>query len=84
MNSIEALNRLYNEAQHKALKRVDRDKDYETIEKDLEVLQILKECPFILERLFDNFEFTKELEDKYFFGTITDDKVAKVKEWLGI
>ena len=52
------------------------------IEKDLEVLDIIKRAPFILERLFDNFELTKEAENRYFYGTITDAEVKKVEEWI--
>lgn len=52
------------------------------LEKETEVLHILKECPFILEKLFDNYELTEKETDKYFFGTITDEQVAKVKEYF--
>lgn len=56
--------------------------DYLIVKKEIEVLEILKKAPFILEKLFDNYELTEEMTDKYFYGTITDSEVNKVKEWI--
>ena len=49
---------------------------------DLEVLEIIGECPIILHRIFENDKELADYKKRYFFGTITDDKVDKVKEWL--
>ena len=51
------------------------------IEKDIEILGILKESPFILEVLFAQ-NFDTEHTRKYMFGTITNNDVEKVKEWI--
>ena len=52
----------------------------------LEVLDILKEKPFILQRIFENkglnSESQKKFDKKYFWGTITVDEDRKVLEWL--
>ena len=52
------------------------------IEKDLKVLEIIYSCPFIIERLALNGKLGKEAFHRYLWGTISDDEVKKVKEFL--
>ena len=52
-----------------------------TKQQKIEVLKILKESPFILEVLFSQ-NFDAEHTRKYMYGTITDNDVQKVKEWI--
>lgn len=51
---------------------------------DKEILKILKEKPFILQKLFGNGSLKNQLDydNRYFFGTITDEEVEKVIAWL--
>ena len=60
----------------------DAEECYNAINEDLEVLEILKACPKKKKKLFDNYEMPKEIEDRYFFETITDEQVDKIKAWL--
>ena len=48
------------------------------------VLSILKDSPFILQKMFENKELKnqEQYDKKYFWGTITEDKVRIIKEWL--
>jgi len=48
----------------------------------IEVLDIIFEAPSIIEQLFKLGQLGKEAEDRYYWGTITDSKVAKVKEFF--
>ena len=48
----------------------------------LEVLQIIYEAPSIIEQLFKLGQLGKEAEDRYYWGTITDSRVKKVKEFF--
>lgn len=50
--------------------------------KHLEVLQIIFEAPSIIEQLFKLGQLGKEAEDRYYWGTITDSRVEKVKEFF--
>ena len=52
------------------------------IEKALEVLEIIFEAPSILEQLFKLGQLGKEAQERYFWGTITDSRVEKVKEFF--
>lgn len=49
-----------------------------------ECWEIVKNKPFILQKLFENkgLENQQEFDKKYFFGTITEEEIAKVKEGL--
>ena len=49
-----------------------------------ELLKILKECPFILQKIFEEkgLKNQEEYDKKYFGGTITEEKYQKIKEWL--
>lgn len=62
---------------------IDR-KEYERLKRAKELLKILKDSPFILQKIFENKELKnqEQYDKKYFWGTITEDKVVKVKEWL--
>ena len=62
---------------------IDR-KEYERLKKTKELLSILKDSPFILQKIFENKELKnqEQYDKKYFWGTITEDKVIKIKEWL--
>lgn len=51
------------------------------IEKN-EVLQIIYDVPSIIEQLFKLGQLGKEAEDRYYWGTITDSRVEKVKEFF--
>lgn len=55
-----------------------------TNKEKLEVLEILKKKPFILQKIFENKGLSNqdEYDKKYFWGTITEDENAKVEEWL--
>ena len=59
-------------------------KDYYTIRDALEVLQILKESPFVLSKFFGNngLKNQDKYNDKYFWGTISEENYNKVKRWL--
>ena len=52
------------------------------IEKMLKILQIIFEAPSIIEQLFKLGQLGKKAEDRYYWGTITDSKVEKVKEFF--
>lgn len=56
--------------------------DLTTLNKTLEVLQIIFEAPSIIEQLFKLGQLGKKAEDRYFWGTITDSRVEKVKEFF--
>jgi len=45
------------------------------------LLEILKRCPFVLETINNNVH-SEEYNKRYEWGTITDDELALVKEWL--
>jgi hypothetical protein len=48
------------------------------------VLSVLKDNPFILQKIFENkgLKNQEEFDKRYFWGTITEDKVRIIKEWL--
>ena len=46
------------------------------------VLRIIWEAPSILEQLFKLGQLGKEAQERYFWGTITDSRVEKVKEFF--
>lgn len=48
----------------------------------LEVLRIIYEAPSIIEQLFKLGQLGKEAEDRYYWGTITNSRVEKVKEFF--
>ena len=54
----------------------------DTIEKELEILEIIKRSPFVLERIFELDNKRQEYKKRYWYGTISDDELNKVKEWL--
>lgn len=81
ISSKEALGYL-DDIAHGRKMNYDPHKFKEIVAEDLEVLEILKRAPFILETLFDNYEMPKEMEDRYFYGTISDAEVKKVKGWM--
>lgn len=47
----------------------------------LEILDIIKRCPFVLERIYE-LDNNEEYNNRYFFGTISDSELQKVREWL--
>ncbi len=51
---------------------------------DKEILKILKESPFILQRLFggNDLKNQEEYNKRYFWGTITEEDAQKVIAWL--
>ncbi|MCR5786464.1 MAG: hypothetical protein K6G28_02025 [Acholeplasmatales bacterium] len=51
---------------------------------DKEILKILKEKPFILQKLFGGNDLKKQVDydKRYFWGTITEDEVNKIVAWL--
>ena len=60
-------------------------KDYELVKNMLEandVLRFIWEAPSILEQLFKLGQLGKEAQERYFWGTITDSRVEKVKEFF--
>ena len=46
------------------------------------VLEIIYDAPSIIEQLFKLGQLGKEAEDRYYWGTITDSRVEKVKEFF--
>lgn len=56
--------------------------EIETIEKELEILDIIKRSPFVLERIFELDNKRQEYKKRYWYGTISDTELNKVKEWL--
>lgn len=84
MNSREKLLQLRHDFYIKKELNYDSILYFTAIEKDLEILEILKECPFVLEKMFACKELKnqKEYQKRYFWSTITDEKWLKVKEWL--
>ena len=54
------------------------------LQKQEEILIILKESPFILESIFNNkgLKNQNEYDKKYFWGTISKENVKKVEKWL--
>ena len=89
-NSSEALDRLLQDV----FNSCDSDEvltDYETIKQALlkaqemeKELNILKDSPFILQKIFENkgLKNQEQFDKRYFFGTITEDKYQTIKEWL--
>lgn len=61
-----------------------RDTIEKSVKNNVETLEILKNNPYILENLFKNggLKTQKEYDKRYFWSTITEDKVEKVIEWL--
>lgn len=53
-----------------------------TTKEKLEILQFIYEAPSILEQLFKLGQLGKKAEERYFWGTITDDRVEKIKEFF--
>lgn len=49
-----------------------------------EVLYILAQHPFVLQKIFENkgLKFQAQYDKKYFYGTISDKELKKVKLWL--
>ena len=47
-----------------------------------EVLKIIWEAPFIVERLYALGQMGKDAKNRYSWGTITDSKIKKVKEFF--
>lgn len=82
--SLEALKHLYAKLSCKSsIEEIDENlQEYEIIEKDLEVLEIIKRAPFILQVLYSREELPTGVEHHYEFGTITESELTKVKEWL--
>lgn len=84
LNDYENLKEDYRELQHdfEELSKENNVLKYlrDLCDRQQKVLDILKNSPFILERLAenDNGEFAK----KYDYGTITDEEVKLVKKWL--
>ena len=66
------------------LKAQEQEKELAELKKALECWEIVKNKPFILQKLFENkgLENQQEYDKKYFWGTITEEEVAKVKEGL--
>ena len=58
------------------------NEDFDTIEKELEILDIIKRSPFVLERIFELDNKRQEYKKRYWYGTISDTELNKVKEWL--
>lgn len=61
-----------------------RDTIEKSVKNNVEILEILKTNPYILENLFKNggLKTQKDYDKRYFWNTISDEKVEKVKEWL--
>ena len=60
-------------------------KDYELVKNMLEandVLRIIWEAPSIINQLFELGELGKDATQRYFWGTISDADVKKVKEFF--
>lgn len=53
-----------------------------TTKEKLDILQFIYEAPSILEQLFKLGQLGKKAEERYFWGTITDDRVEKIKEFF--
>ena len=82
----------------KALKRMTKDhgiyedygpeqfeKDYKIVENMLkanDVLRIIFNAPFILERLFELGKLGEDAKQRYMWGTISAEDVEKVKEFF--
>ena len=47
-----------------------------------ELLRIIFEAPSILQQLFELSELGKEAQQRYMWGTITDSRVQKIKEFF--
>ena len=55
---------------------------WKDIEKELEILEIIVEAPFILHELFKKAELGKQAVHRYMWGTISEEEVEKVKEFF--
>ena len=67
-----------------ALSKED-EKTKKLLSKEIEknwVLQIIFEAPSIIEQLFKLGQLGKEAENRYYWGTISDSRVEKVKEFF--
>ena len=63
----------------------DDEKAKKLLSKEIEknqVLEIIFEAPSIIEQLFKLGQLGKKAEDRYYWGTITDSRVEKVKEFF--
>ena len=47
------------------------------------ILDILKKCPFVLDSIYRNTNNT-EFSKRYQFGTITDNELNVIRDWLGL
>lgn len=56
--------------------------DFITIEKDLEVLSVIYNSPFIIDSLAELGKLPPEAKKRYLFGTITNAEVEKVEEFF--
>ena len=61
---------------------LDEEENLNAIEKELEILDIIKRSPFVLERIFELDNKRQEYKKRYWYGTISDTELNKVKEWL--
>lgn len=63
----------------------ENEKIMKELSKEIEknrVLEIIFETPSIIEQLFKLGQLGKKAEDRYYWGTITDSRVEKVKEFF--
>lgn len=92
LNSLENLRKSANTFCQHIPEQCELNKKYaDTIKQALQSKSLAEECweivknkPFILQKLFENkgLEKQQEYDKKYFWGTATDEEVAKVKEGL--
>lgn len=79
VKGLDALKRLKNGY---AITRQERLALCEVIEKDLEVLSVIHNSPFIIDNLAELGKLPPEAKKRYLFGTITNADVEKVEEFF--
>ena len=81
VKGLEALERLRNTLLAEGYWQ-DILQDVSIIEKDLEVLSVIYNSPFIIDNLAELGKLPPEAKKRYLFGTITNADVEKVEEFF--
>lgn len=86
LKSLEALENIKREAGTPYFSTLYDDeqwrKDFEAVQKDLEVLDIILRCPFIIDSLQQLSKLPAQAKHRYTYGTITVRETEKVEEFF--
>ena len=82
VKGLEALEIIKGTQQHLKLLSCAELEAFEAIEKELEVLEIIYNSPFIIDNLVELGKLPPEAKQRYLFGTITNRDVQKVEDFF--